>query len=123
MNATMNAMRTMFVAATFAFVASAHAQECSGGEDGGMDATGNQCSRYESTAVSTATAKVNGPARNTTLARKVAAASPVARPAGAVGREQRPGVAAKPAAVPAKGPQSASVAPRAEKVSSTGRAN
>ncbi len=123
MNTYMNAIRTMLVATAFALAASAHGQECSGGTDGGMDATGNHCSRSDPVAVSTATANVNTLATNTTPARNIEAASQVSRPEGAVGRAQRPAVAAKPAAAPAKGPQSASVAPRAVKVSSTTGAN
>lgn len=40
----MNPHRMIVLAAvTLAFAASARAQTCSGGADGGMDATGNQC--------------------------------------------------------------------------------
>ena len=39
----MNIRRTIVLLAILAIAASAHAQTCSGGPDGGMDATGNQC--------------------------------------------------------------------------------
>ncbi len=40
----MNATRTMLIALALAFGGAVHAQGCSGGADGGMDATGSQCS-------------------------------------------------------------------------------
>ena len=43
----MNIIRTIFLASTFAFAGSVCAQDCSGGTEGGMDATGNQCSQPE----------------------------------------------------------------------------
>lgn len=123
MNAYMNAIRTMLGATAFALAASALGQECSGGTDGGMEATGNQCSRSDPVGVSTATANANTPATNPRPARNIAAANQVARPKGAVGRAQRPAVAPKPATAPANGPQSASIAPRLVKASSTTGAN
>jgi hypothetical protein len=40
----MNGRRMSLIAFAIAFAGSVHAQGCSGGPDGGMDATGNQCS-------------------------------------------------------------------------------
>ena len=88
-----------------------------------MDASGNQCSHSDLVAANTAPTKVNSPARNTASGRSAATTSKVAPPEGAVGRERRLVVAAKPAATPGKGPESAAVAPRAVKVSSTPGAN
>jgi len=39
----MNLRHTLIAAAALAFAAAAQAHECTGGTDGGMDATGNQC--------------------------------------------------------------------------------
>ncbi len=88
-----------------------------------MDASGNQCSHSNSVAANTAPASLSSPSRNTTTGRSAAAASQVARAEGAAGRERRLVVTAKPAATPAKGPESAAVAPGAVKVSSTTGAN
>jgi len=88
-----------------------------------MDASGNQCSHSSPVAADTAPTKMNSPARSAASGRSAAAASRVAPPEGAVGRQWRLVVAAKPAATPAKGPKSASVAPRAATVSSTTGAN
>lgn len=119
----MNTIRTILVAAAVVLATSAHAQVCSGGPEGGMDASGNQCSHSNPVAANTAPANLSSPARNTASGRSAAAASQVARPEGTVGRERRLVVATQPAATPAKGPESASVAPRAVKVSSTTGAN
>jgi len=105
----MNAIRKMLVAATFALAAAAHAQDCSGGADGGMDATGNQCSRSDPTAVNAATSKMNSPSRNTSSGRGTAAVRQVVRLDGTFSRERA--VAANRTAQPAKGSESDSVAP------------
>lgn len=39
----MNQLHALIAAAALVLAASAHAHDCSGGNDGGMDATGNQC--------------------------------------------------------------------------------
>lgn len=39
----MNNPRTLAFAAVFLFAGAVHAHDCTGGADGGMDATGNQC--------------------------------------------------------------------------------
>ncbi len=114
----MNELRTMLVVVSFVLAASVHAQDCSGGPDGGMDASGNDCNRSNPVAANTATPKVNLPARNTTTRRSVAAADPVARAESAVSRE-RSVVAANPSARTPKVPESAFVAPRTVKISST----
>ncbi len=88
-----------------------------------MDASGNQCSHSNPVVANTAPAKLSSPTGNIATGRSAAAASQVARPEGAVGRERRLVVAAKSAAPPAKGPASAAIAPRAVKVSSTTGAN
>jgi hypothetical protein len=41
----MNFIRKVLLAAAIASASPVHAQSCSGGPDGGMDATGNQCNR------------------------------------------------------------------------------
>jgi hypothetical protein len=41
----MNQLHALIAAAALALAASAHAHDCSGGNDGGMDATGNQCNQ------------------------------------------------------------------------------
>ncbi len=97
----MNAIRKMLVAAAFALAASAHAQECSGGADGGMDATGNQCSRSNPGALIAATSRIDSPSRKATSGRGAAAVRQVARPEATVSR-QRAVVAANPTAPPAK---------------------
>jgi hypothetical protein len=122
MNAVKNAIRAMLVAAAVVLSASVHAQNCSGGPDGGMDATGNQCSHPNPVAVSAATPSMKPAAGTSATSRSVAAASQVARPGSAAGHEQSV-VAANRAAQPAKGPEPASVAPRALKVSKTSGVN
>lgn len=118
----MNAIRTMLVAAAFALAASAHAQDCSGGADGGMDATGNQCSRSNPSAVTAATSKMNLPSRNGTSGRAAAAVRQVARPEGTMSRE-RAAMAVNSTAQLATKTESDSIAPRAVKVSATTGAN
>jgi hypothetical protein len=103
MNAVKNAIRAMLVAAAVVLSAAAHAQNCSGGPDGGTDATGNQCSHSNPVAASTATPRMNPAAKTSATSRNVAAANRAPRPA--------------------KGPEPASVAPRAVKVSRTTDAN
>ncbi len=118
MNAKMNAIGAMLVAGAVVLASSAQAQNCSGGSDGGMDATGNQCSHSTPVAANAATPKMNPAARTTATPRKIAAANHE----GAAGRE-RSVVAANRAAKPAKSPEDASVAPRAVKVTATSGAN
>lgn len=122
MNAVKNAIRTMLVAAAVVLSASAHAQNCSGGPDGGMDATGNQCSHSNPVAGSAATPRTIPAARTGATSRSVAAASQVAHRDGAAGNEQ-PIVTANRAAQPARGPESAPVTARAVKVSKATGAN
>lgn len=117
MNANMNTIRTMLVAAAVALAASAHAQNCSGGPEGGMDATGNQCSQSNPAAATAATPGMNPAPGTTATSRNIAAASPIIHPQRADGREHSV-AAASPAARPAKGTEPASVAPHAVKVSS-----
>lgn len=52
----MNGTLISLVAFAIAFAGSVHAQGCSGGPDGGMDATGNQCSDPGGVAYTTAPA-------------------------------------------------------------------
>ena len=106
----MNAIRKVLVATAFALAATARAQDCSGGADGGMDPTGNQCSRSDSSAVIAATSKMNSPSRNVSSGRGPAVRQ-VAHLEGTVGRE-RAVAAANRAAQPVKEPQSDSVAPQ-----------
>ena len=47
----MNTQLTMIGAVVFAVAGAVHAQDCSGGTDGGMDATGNQCNEPRTVAV------------------------------------------------------------------------
>jgi hypothetical protein len=103
MNAVKNAIRAMLVTAAVVLSASAHAQNCSGGPDGGMDATGNQCSHSNPVAAGAATPRMNPAARTSATSRSVAAANRASQAA--------------------KGPEPASVAPRAVKVSRTTGAN
>jgi hypothetical protein len=103
MNAVKNAIRATLVAAAVVLSASAHAQDCSGGPDGGMDATGNQCSHSSPVAERAATPKMNPSAKTSATSRSVAAANRIAQPA--------------------KGPEPASIAPRAVKVSKTSGVN
>ena len=49
----MNIGRTIFLVVTLTTAGSLHAQNCSGGPDGGMDATGNQCSTPADVAANT----------------------------------------------------------------------
>jgi hypothetical protein len=118
MNTNMNAVRAMLVAGTVVLATSAQGQNCSGGSDGGMDATGNQCSYFTSVATHAATPKMNPAPKANPAPRKIAATSQE----GAAGRE-RSVVAANRAAQPGKGQEHASVAPRAVKVSETPGAN
>ena len=73
----MNLRHAPIAAAALLLAASAHAHDCSGGNDGGMDATGNQCNEPVPV-VATAQAPAKSEA-----ARPTAAA---ARPATAVAR-------------------------------------
>jgi hypothetical protein len=41
----MNQVHTLITAAALVLAASVHAHDCSGGKDGGMDATGNECNQ------------------------------------------------------------------------------
>ena len=44
----MNLHRALIAAAALLLAATSHAHDCSGGQDGGMDATGNQCNEPSS---------------------------------------------------------------------------
>ena len=50
--------RIVLAASTLAFAVSVQAQSCSGGAEGGMDATGNQCGMWISSATTIAGAPV-----------------------------------------------------------------
>jgi hypothetical protein len=50
----MKLAQTIFLAISFAGIGTVHAQMCSGGIGGGMDATGNQCNTHGDVAVYTA---------------------------------------------------------------------
>lgn len=50
------------IVAAFAIAGQASAQTCSGGPDGGMDATGNQCNTWVATSLPTSTEDVPGSA-------------------------------------------------------------
>jgi len=117
----MHAIHNMLVAAAIALAASANAQDCSGGGDGGMDATGNQCSRSNAGENAAAT-KINSQSISVTSARSDTAARQVPRPEGTAIRE-RAVVAANPATQRPKRPEPVSVAPRAVKITATTGAN
>jgi len=74
----MKQLHSLIAAAALAFAASAHAQNCSGGTDGGTDATGNQC---------------NQPA-SAVAAEQTPAKSLSARPANGVARPEKASVRA-----------------------------
>lgn len=57
----MNLRHTFLAVAVLALTGAAHAHDCSGGSDGGMDATGNQCNETLAIAAAPASGKA-GPA-------------------------------------------------------------
>ncbi len=67
----MNQVHTLITAAALVFAASAHAHDCSGGKDGGMDATGNECNQPVSIVAAAQTpAKSVAPRPTTAAARR-----------------------------------------------------
>lgn len=58
----MNLRQALIAAAALAIAASAHAHDCSGGNDGGMDATGNQCNEPGSVVAAATVARSAAPA-------------------------------------------------------------
>ena len=90
-----------------------HAQSCSGGDGGGIDATGNQCSTPNDVAASAAGSGVNLSAQADKMSGvhvSIPAAAPLIRSAKMSGRSPTPTVVAVPtsrlvrAAVPASAP-------------------
>jgi hypothetical protein len=90
-----------------------HAQLCSGGDGGGIDATGNQCSTPNDVVASAAGSGVNSPAQADKMKGvhvSIPAAAPPIRSAKMSGRSSTPTVVAGPAsrtvraAVPASAP-------------------
>jgi hypothetical protein len=78
----MNIRRTLFLVVALTAAGSLHAQNCSGGPDGGMDATGNQCSTPTDVAENTAGSGVAASAQTSAVGGVYAsalAAPPVAR--------------------------------------------
>ncbi len=59
----MNAKLPLSMIAAALFSLSAHAHDCSGGPDGGMDATGNQCNAVASAPVASSDAPARASAR------------------------------------------------------------
>jgi hypothetical protein len=92
----MNIRRTIVLLATLAMAASAHAQTCSGGPDGGMDATGNQCGSSPVPTSSAAPAAAI-PAKARGVARAGTSAAKVERSERASASNARTGATANPA--------------------------
>ena len=71
----MNQLHTVIAIAILLLAASAHAQECSGGKDGGMDATGNECNKPAPVVAPAQTPAKSVAARETTGASRSVAPS------------------------------------------------
>jgi hypothetical protein len=71
----MNQLHTLITAAALVLAASAHAQDCSGGKDGGMDATGNECNQPAPIVPAAQTPAKSVAARPTTAAARPATTS------------------------------------------------
>jgi hypothetical protein len=76
----MNIGRTICLVVTLAAAGSLHAQNCSGGPDGGTDATGNQCSTPTDVAANTTGSGVAPSAQSSTTGgvQQLAPAAPLA---------------------------------------------
>jgi hypothetical protein len=68
----MSQLHALITAAALVLAASAHAQDCSGGKDGGMDATGNECNQP-----APIVAAAQPPAKSVSARPTIAAARPV----------------------------------------------
>ena len=64
----MRKLNALIAAAALVLAASAHAQDCSGGKDGGMDATGNECTQPAPIVAAAQTPAKPGAARPTKAA-------------------------------------------------------
>jgi len=71
----MDASRTLLFVTFALFAGTAFAHDCSGGPDGGMDATGNQCSQSDAVVAGAAAPAAKTWAAITTPARSLARAS------------------------------------------------
>lgn len=75
----MNLRHALIATAALLLAASAHAHDCSGGTDGGMDATGNQCNepaRVAAAAPAPAKSEAARPATASARPAKTAARTP-----------------------------------------------
>lgn len=98
----MNIGRTIFLVVALTTAGSLHAQNCSGGPDGGMDATGNQCSTPTDVANYTTASWVAPFAQASTMGgvqRSVPAALLAVRSAPMPNETSKPAVAMAPASI------------------------
>ena len=109
----MNKAQMLSLSLGAVLVVPVHAQLCSGGDGGGIDATGNQCSTPNDVVASAARSGVNSPAQADKMSVVhilIPAAAPPIRSAKMSGRSSTPTVVAVPAsrtvraAVPASAP-------------------
>ena len=94
----MNKVQVFLLSLAAVLAGPVHAQVCSGGNDGGMDATGNQCNTlYEVAALATASA-ITSPAQITKVGSvQASAAHPAMRLAKTSGQHSPPTARAVPA--------------------------
>ena len=109
----MNKVQMLLLSLAAVLVGPVHAQVCSGGDGGGIDATGNQCSTPNDVVALAARSAVNSPAqadKKSGVHVSIPAAAPTIRTAKMSGRSPTPTVVAAPAsrmvltAVPASAP-------------------